>query len=117
MIFKIDENLPSDTAALLQEFGFGAHTVREEGLLGANDEVLADVARREGRVFVTLDRDFSNIRAYPPADHAGIVVRRPQTQDKLAVKGLLQRLISMLSSESPVGELWIVEPDRIRRRL
>ena len=117
MIFKIDENLPVDAAAWLREFGFGAHTVRDEGLLGANDEVIANVARLEGRVLVTLDRDFSNIRSYPPADHAGIVVLRPQTQDKLAVKGLLERFVSMLGRESPTGELWIVEPDRIRRRL
>jgi hypothetical protein len=29
---------------------------------------------------------------------------------------LLRRFIAVLNRESPAGELWIVEPDRIRRR-
>jgi predicted nuclease of predicted toxin-antitoxin system len=78
--------------------------------------VIADVARHEGRGLLTLDLDFSNIRAYPPAEYAGIVVLRPHTQDKNAVRDLLRRLIAVLANESPDAELWIVEPDRIRRR-
>jgi predicted nuclease of predicted toxin-antitoxin system len=116
VIFKLDENLPAHAAALLRERAFDAHTVREEGLLGANDEVIVEVARREGRVLITLDRDFSDIRTYPPADHSGIVVLRPSAQDRDSITALLQRFVAVLTSESPVGELWIVEPDRIRRR-
>jgi hypothetical protein len=78
--------------------------------------VIADVARGERRVLVTLDRDFADIRSYPPLEHAGIVVLRPPAQDKHAVGELLKRFIAVLEHESPVGELWIVEPDRIRRR-
>lgn len=59
MIFKIDENLPADAAALLREHGFDTDTVNDEGLLGANDDVIASAAVREGRVLITLDRDFS----------------------------------------------------------
>lgn len=116
MTFKVDENLPADAAVQLRENGFDAHTVHDEGLAGTTDDVIAAVAAREGRVLITLDLDFSNIRAYPPADHAGIVVLRPHTQDKNAVKDLLRRLIAVLNHESPVSELWIVESDRIRRR-
>jgi predicted nuclease of predicted toxin-antitoxin system len=116
VIFKLDENLPADAVAQLQNDGFDAHTVHDEDLVGANDEVIAEAARREGRVLVTLDRDFSDIRTYPPAGHAGIVILRPQTQDKHTVLDLLHRLIAVLKNESPIGELWLVEPDRIRRR-
>lgn len=116
MIFKLDENLPAEATAQLHKNGFDAHTVHDEGLAGANDAVIAEVARREGRVLITLDRDFSDIRAYPPGDHAGIVILRPQTQDKYTVGELLKRLITVLKNESPAGELWLVESDRIRRR-
>jgi predicted nuclease of predicted toxin-antitoxin system len=116
VIFKLDENLPTGAAEQLLASGFRVHTVHDEGLVGANDEVIAEIARREGRVLITLDRDFSDIRAYPPADHAGIVVLRPQSQDWSAVIALLQRFIAALIHASPAGELWIVEPDRIRRR-
>jgi predicted nuclease of predicted toxin-antitoxin system len=78
--------------------------------------LVAAAARRERRVLITLDRDFSDIRAYPPNDHAGIVVLRPEAQDKHSVEELLQRLLVVLDSDSPAGELWIVEPDRLRRR-
>jgi predicted nuclease of predicted toxin-antitoxin system len=114
--FKIDENLPFDAVGLLVEHGFDTHTVHDEGLLGAHDQAIAEAARRERRVLVTLDRDFSDIRAYPPADHAGIIILRPSAQDIRAVTELLRRLIEVLKRDSPEGELWIVEPDRIRRR-
>jgi predicted nuclease of predicted toxin-antitoxin system len=116
VIFKLDENLPADAAEQLRASGFSVHTVHDEGLVGANDEAIAEIVRREGRVLITLDRDFSDIRAYPPADHAGIVVLRPQSQDWYAVIALLRRFIAALNYATPAGELWIVEPDRIRRR-
>ena len=59
---KIDENLPTGAAATLQEAGFDADTVLQEALSRATDEILADCAQREGRVFVTLDLDFANIK-------------------------------------------------------
>jgi predicted nuclease of predicted toxin-antitoxin system len=34
---------------------------------GAEDSAIALKAQGEGRVLITLDLDFANIRAYPPA--------------------------------------------------
>jgi predicted nuclease of predicted toxin-antitoxin system len=85
-------------------------------LSGAADEILADRARREARVLVTLDLDFANIQAYPPNQHSGIIVLRPNTQNKATVVSLLRRILPVLQERSPVGELWIVQPDRIRFR-
>jgi hypothetical protein len=67
-------------------------------------------------VLVTLDLDFANIQAYPPDRHAGIIVLRPNRQDKPAVVALLRRIVAVLQQRSPVGELWIVQHDRIRFR-
>ncbi len=109
MTFKVDENLPDDAASTLRREGFDAHTVRDEELQGATDELVSGAARSEGRVLITLDRDFCDIRAYPPSANAGIVVLRPVSQDKHAVLSLLRRLLLVLKRESPVGKLWIVE--------
>jgi predicted nuclease of predicted toxin-antitoxin system len=114
--FKVDENLPSDAARALRQAGFSADTVQDEGLSGADDTEAAGVARQEQRVLLTLDLDFSNIRAYPPESYAGIIVLRPKSQNKPVVLALLARLIGALRKEKPAGELWIVEPDRIRYR-
>jgi predicted nuclease of predicted toxin-antitoxin system len=114
--FKIDENLPAECAALLRDAGFGADTVAEENLAGADDSAIARTARAEGRVLITLDLDFANIQAYPPSAHSGIIVLRLKRQDKYAVIGLMRSIISALKTQLPDGELWIVEPDRIRFR-
>jgi predicted nuclease of predicted toxin-antitoxin system len=114
--FKIDENLPAECAALRRSAGFGADTVAEEKLSGADDTAIARSVWAEGRVLITLDLDFANIQAYPPATHSGIIVLRLKRQDKHAVLGLVVRMISALKTRLPAGDLWIVEPDRIRFR-
>ncbi|MGO9093848.1 MAG: DUF5615 family PIN-like protein [Bryobacteraceae bacterium] len=116
MNFKIDENLPAECAALLRDAGFGADTVAEENLEGADDAAIARGARAGGRVLITLDLDFANIQAYPPSAHSGIIVLRMKRQDKYAVLELVLRIIPVLKTRLPAGELWIVEPDRIRFR-
>ncbi len=92
MKFKVDENMPAETADLLRSAGYEAETVKDEGLSEADDAVLAARLQNEGCAFVTLDLDFSNIHAYPPQDYQGIVVIRPKRQDKNAVLALAQRL-------------------------
>jgi predicted nuclease of predicted toxin-antitoxin system len=80
--FKFDENLPVQTAAIFHEHKFVADTVSHESLSGAADEAIAKRIRTEKRILVTLDLDFSNIRAYPPDEYAGIIVLRLKTQDR-----------------------------------
>lgn len=63
--FKVDENLPEDVAVALREAGHDATTVSGQGLPGAEDARLAEVVRREGRILITLDIDFADIRTYP----------------------------------------------------
>ena len=116
MKFKIDENLPAECAVLLKNAGFTADTVADEDLSGATDTELARRANADDRVLITLDMDFANIRSYPPAEHAGIVVLRPHSQDKSSLLALLRNLLPVLTKSSPERQLWIVEPDRIRSR-
>ena len=116
MNFKVDENLPSEFAAILQTAGFNADTVSDEGLSGAHDSLLAQHALRSDRVLITLDVDFANIRSYPPASHAGIVVLRPDSQDKESLLAILRSLLPVLRSSSLQHKLWIVERDRVRIR-
>lgn len=116
MRIKIDENLPAEYAALLREAGFGADTVADEGLSGADDSVISEHCRADGRVLVTLDLGFSDIRSYPPQDQPGIVVIRSKAQDKIKLISMLRRLIPVLREMLPEKRLWIVESDRIRFR-
>jgi predicted nuclease of predicted toxin-antitoxin system len=114
--FKVDENLPTEAAELLAEAGHDAVTVKDQHMAGQPDANVAAVCRREERVVVTLDLDFADIRAYPPADYAGIVVLRLTLLDKFHVLSVLQRLLPVLEREPLAGKLWIVEETSVRIR-
>lgn len=99
-----------------RDAGIEAETVFDERFVGADDAVIANRSRAEERILVTLDLDFSNMRAYPPSQYAGIIVLRPKRQDKRTILMLMGRLILALANRAPARELWIVETDRIRFR-
>jgi predicted nuclease of predicted toxin-antitoxin system len=116
MEFKIDENLPIEAKQLLQEAGHNAALVKDQRLEGKPDSDIVSVCQRENRVLITLDMDFADIRAYPPAQHAGIVVLRLKRAGKANVLSRLSRLIPMLPDEPLKGHLWIAEERRVRIR-
>ena len=91
-------------------------SVLEQNLGGAADYELAKICESEGRIFLTFDTDFANIRAYPPRAHAGLVVFRLLSQEKKYFLSVLKKLVPVLEAASPKQQLWIVEEDRIRIR-
>ena len=116
MRFNIDENLPIEVAHTLREGGHEASTVLEQGLGGKPDLDVAAICQRETLILITLDTDFADIRDYPPKEFPGLIVLRLRQQDNNHVINLISRLVQILSSESPAGQLWIVEEERIRIR-
>lgn len=116
MRFKVDENLPIQCVDLLVAAGHDALSVQDQGLSGAPDPRVADVCAREGRILVSLDLDFADIRSYPPSKSTGIVVFRLGRQDIGTLCQVVGRLLDLLPAESPVGKLWIVEEDKVRVR-
>lgn len=93
-----------------------ALSVFDQTLSGEQDPILFEVCQAERRVLVTLDRDFANIQAYPPATTVGIVVLRLVRQDKPRVLQVLKKLIPTLTENAVSQKLWVVEEDRIRIR-
>ena len=116
MRFKIDENLPVEVADELRLHNYDAVTVHEQFLQGYADDYIAKVCKNEERIFITLDLDFADIRAYPPQDYPVIIVFRLFHQNKLNVIKTLLRLIPILKKEPLVGYLWIIDEHRVRIR-
>ena len=116
MLFKVDENLHADAAELLRKAGYDAMTVFDQGLRGRKDIEIADVCRIEQRAIVTLDLDFSDIRQFPPAEYAGIIVLRLLDKSRPSILRTLGLVLPLLKVEPLVGYLWIVEEDRVRIR-
>ncbi len=112
----LDENITLDAATLLREAGHDVRTALQEGLGGRADLKVLEVCRSEIRVLITLDSDFSDIRRYPPADHAGIWVLRPATQSVENTLNAVRSALALLESEPTERRLWLVEPGRIRIR-
>lgn len=116
MRFRIDENLPTESAGVLCDAGHDALTIHDQHMVGEPDAKIASVCQSKQRALVTLDLDFADIRAYPPAEHHGIVVLRPRTQAKSSVLRLLTQLMSLLSIEPLEGNLWILQENGLRIR-
>ena len=116
MLFKVDENLHPDVVVLLQQYGHEAVSVRGQGLRGASDHVIANVCKGEGRALLTLDLDFSDIRAYPPDQFHGLIVLRIANHGRPYVLRVVERFLVLLNREPLAGHLWIVEEHRVRIR-
>jgi predicted nuclease of predicted toxin-antitoxin system len=96
--------------------GHDTVTVIDEQLGGRPDGDVASLCQAEGRAVVTLDLDFADIRAYPPADYPGIIVLRLARLDKRRVLSVMQRLVRVLDEEPLSGRLWIVDEASVRIR-
>lgn len=114
--FKVDENLPASVAVRLREAGIDAVTVLDQKLGGTADSTLYEVCGSEGRVLITLDVGFGDIRTYPPGTGPGVIVLRPRRQDAMSILRLVDSLLESLAREFAGGALWIVDENRIRVR-
>ena len=102
-------------ALLFADAGYDAATVYDQRMNGAADPDLAAVCFNEDRILVTLDLDFTDIRAYPLERYPGIVVFRPSRQSRDHLLDIAHSLLNWLT-DSVRGQLWIVEDSRIRIR-
>ena len=116
MRIKLDENLSVSLTASLVERGHDVETVADEGLEGAADVSVLSHAVSEGRMILTLDRGFGDVRAYPPGSHSGIIVLRPGDQSARATRQLALVLVDEHDLADLAGTVAIAQPGRLRVR-
>ena len=116
MQFKIDENLPLEVAKLLLQAGYDTLTIWDQELVGSDDQTIATACQRERRCLITLDKDFADIRTYPPEDFAGLMILRLKQQDKPTILEIIKKVLTLLPDNPIEQHLWIVEERRIRIR-
>lgn len=116
MLFKVDENLHADVALVLKQAGHDAMTVHDQNLTGSDDAHVIAVCKHEGRILLTLDVDFADVRIYPPQDYPGIIVIRLTSQTRANMLDCVTRLQVALATTTITGQLWIVDENRIRIR-
>ncbi len=116
MRFLLDEDLSPRSAEFLRTLGHNAVHVREVGLKGGTDQAVMVFARAEGRVLVTRDRDFADIRRYPPGSHPGILRLRIPHPTAKAINTVLHRLLSRIGLDELVQNLVVTDGHRYRIR-
>jgi predicted nuclease of predicted toxin-antitoxin system len=114
MRFLVDENLPRDIAAILNDMGHDAIAVVGSSLEGSEDSFLWSLNAREGRIFITEDLDFPlNISPKPPGL---VLVRFP---DAFYVDTLINMTVEFLgrsSEEELMGQITVLAPGQTRVR-
>ena len=97
MKVKLDENMPLSLCKVLKEMGHDIDTVPEENLSGHADPDVWAAAQDAGRLLITQDLDFSDIRKFAPGTHRGIVLVRLRQPGRHA---LHQRVWNLFKTES-----------------
>lgn len=104
----------STSQRCLQVCGHDVDTVFDERLTRATDkEVLAEASQQK-RILFTLDKDFLNLKTYPPKRHSGVVVFRPTRQGALAVKKFVEAFVRSADLKKYRGRTAVVERTRVR---
>ena len=97
MKIKLDENIPIEVAAELSTQGHDVDTAPDQGLTGCPDADVWQEAQLSGRLFVTQDLDFSDVRRFAPGTHRGLVLVRLATPSRTA---LIAQIVAAFAGEN-----------------
>ncbi|MEX2092532.1 MAG: DUF5615 family PIN-like protein [Pirellulales bacterium] len=119
MNFLLDHCVPNRVADMLTAAGHEVVRLRDCLPTDSPDPVVLRKADELDAVLVSLNGDFADITAYPPANHRGIIAlqvrNRPETVTPI-VERLLAYLVQHPGRRDMDGKLLLVESHRIRVR-
>ena len=117
--FLSDQCVPAEISSFLQNCGHGVILLRNVLPIRALDPEVIAKAQELNTILLSLNGDFADIVAYPPANYAGIVALQLHNHPEVIPK-LMEKFAAFLAanpeSEYYRGKLFIVEPHRIRIR-
>lgn len=111
-----DQNIMVETAQFLRRQGHDVVSTRDVGLSEAPDEDVLEFAIKDGRVLLTFNADFGDIRLFPAGTHSGIVRLRTTDQTAEMLHPVLQNAIERLAGRDLSGKLVTVTKAAIRIR-
>lgn len=98
----------------LRAAGHDAHTVKEQGCVGAADEDLWKLVQTEERILVTADKGFVDPRTVGAHSHHGIVLLRLPQESRCGYIRLIELLLGGMEMEAVRGSVVTVSPAAIR---
>ena len=113
---KVDEDLPRSLAALIADRGYAVATVLDQGWGGVPDDELMSKIVAEGRLLVTADKGFADIRRYPPGSHPGILLLRPDRESAVEYRSLLAAVLTDHALDQLSGTVAVASSGGVRVR-
>ena len=115
MKFLTDQDVYAVTLGFLNGLGHDVVPVAQLGLAQAEDAELLRVARAQGRIVVTRDRDFGGL-VFVQGGGSGVVYLRIDPSTLNAVHAELERVLSMYTEQELQDSFVVIEPGRHRMR-
>jgi predicted nuclease of predicted toxin-antitoxin system len=115
MRFLTDQDVYATTVGFLRSLGHDVLTAADVDLSRAEDAMVLKAAHRDGRVFVTRDRDFGGL-VFVQHSGGGIVYLRMTPSTLSAVHDELGRVLTLYSEQELRNSFVVVEPARHRIR-
>ena len=116
MKFKLDEWIPGEVHSHIIQLGYDVQTVHSENLTGHTDAFLWNTIQQEGRFFITMDLDFSDIRHYKPGTHYGILLIRLSKEGKTTVTEFIKWILHNYDPQEWKRSLGIATDHKLRIR-
>lgn len=116
MHIKVDEDLPPIAADWLNEKGYTASTVTNQGMGGWKDPDLWQAIQAENAFLLTADKGFADIRSYPPGTHNGILLLRPDEDGIRPVLSLLEDVLAKFDLAALQATVAVATPRGLRVR-
>ncbi|HWR98848.1 MAG TPA: DUF5615 family PIN-like protein [Candidatus Methanoperedens sp.] len=116
MRIKLDENLPARLATSLASLGHDTDTVISEGIQGADDPTVWSAAQKAGRLLITQDLDFSDLRRYRPGTHYGVLLVRLREPGRQALYARVLALFQKVDSEEMARSFCVLTDSKFRIR-
>ena len=117
--FFSDQCVPTEITDTLRRHGHQVTLLREVLPIRSLDPVVIGKAQEWGAILLSLNGDFADIVAYPPASYLGIVAIQLHNHSEI-IPQLMERLIAFLDGHPAQkfypGKLFLVEVHRVRIR-
>ncbi len=113
MRFIADENLHQPIIDYLQQT-HDVLSIRDSGLSGISDNEIYNLACKENRIIITMDKDFSRLFQFPPHKCGGIIVVKIYKRSVQETFNIFKNLFEKIDISKIPKNLTIMTADGIR---
>lgn len=102
MKFLADEDFPKPLAVKIRALGYSVKTIQQKNLQGSSDETVANLAIKEKRILLTLDKNFPKDK---PKNLQAVIFhfpKLPTSEISLLIERFLENLKQIKLSKGKV---------------